>query len=125
VAGYFITRTGDLHTNGDFRDPLDQHGVLCSMSARGHCYGKAPVENFFGVLKREQARRRIHATRAEATADRFNDIEVFNNRKNRHATLEYPSPVQFENRTIRAEPTGPKHRARTTVPISGNDQTSF
>lgn len=92
---------GPQYTSDDFRDLLDQHGIQCSMSARGHCYDNAPVESFFALLKRERIRRRIYATREEAKADLFNYIEVFYNRRRRHATLEYLSPVEFENRTMR------------------------
>ncbi len=72
------------------------------MSARGHCYDNAPVESFFSLLKRERIRRRTYATREEAKADVFDYIEVFYNRRRRHAYLDYLSPVEFENRTMRA-----------------------
>jgi putative transposase len=93
---------GPQYTSDDFRDLLDQHGIQCSMSARGHCYDNAPVESFFALLKRERIRRRIYPTWEEAKADLFNYIEVFYNRRRRHATLEYLSPVEFENRAMRA-----------------------
>ena len=88
------------YTSDDFRDLLDQHSVLGGICAHGHCYDNTPVESFFALLKREQDRRGIYTTCADAKADLFNDIEVFYNRKRRHPTLEYLSPVQFENRTM-------------------------
>ena len=93
---------GPQYTSDDFRDLLERHGIECSMSARGHCYDNAPVESFFALLKRERIRRRTYATREEAKADVFDYIEVFYNRRRRHATLEYLSPVEFENQTMRA-----------------------
>ena len=93
---------GPQYTSDDFRDLLDQHGIRCSMSARGHCYDNAPVESFFALLKRERIRRRTYATREEAKADVFDYIEVFYNRKRSHGTLNYVSPVAYEKAALRA-----------------------
>ncbi len=93
---------GPQYTSDDFRDLLDSHGIQCSMSARGHCYDNAPVESFFSLLKRERIRRRTYRTREEAKADVFDYIEVFYNRRRRHAYLDYITPVEFENRTMKA-----------------------
>jgi putative transposase len=93
---------GPQYTSDDFRDLLDTHGIQCSMSARGHCYDNAPVESFFSLLKRERIRRRTYRTREEAKADVFDYIEVFYNRRRRHATLDYLSPVEFENQAMKA-----------------------
>lgn len=93
---------GPQYTSDDFRDLLKEHGIQCSMSARGHCYDNAPVESFFAMLKRERVRRRTYATREEAKADVFDYIEVFYNRKRRHGTLGYVSPVTFEQEALRA-----------------------
>ena len=91
---------GPQYTNDDFRDLLRKHGIECSMSGRGNCYDNAPVESFFSSLKRERVRRQIYKTRDEAKADVFDYIECFYNRKRRHSTLGYISPVEFENRTV-------------------------
>ena len=84
----------------DFRDLLAKHGIQCSMSARGSCYDNAPVESFFSLLKRERIRRQSYRTREEAKADVFDYIEVFYNRKRRHAYLGYTSPVEFEKQVV-------------------------
>ena len=62
----------------------------------------AVVESFFASLKRERTRRRNYRTRDEARADVFDYIERFYNRKRRHGYVGNISPVQFENRTMRA-----------------------
>jgi putative transposase len=92
---------GPQYTSDDFRDLLDEHGIDCSMSARGSCYDNAPVESFFSLLKRERVRRQTYQTREEAKADIFDYIECFYNRKRSHTYLGYLSPVQYENRTMR------------------------
>ena len=91
---------GPQYTSDDFRDLLEQHGITCSMSARGSCYDNAPVESFFSLLKRERIRRRTYRTREEAKADVFDYIERFYNRRRRHGTLGYVSPVEFENQAM-------------------------
>ena len=88
------------YTSDDFRDLLKTHGIECSMSARGSCYDNAVVESFFSSLKRERIRRQNYHTREEAKADVFEYIECFYNRKRRHATLGYVSPVEFETQTV-------------------------
>jgi putative transposase len=52
-------------------------------------------ERCFNSLKNERVHGRRYATRAEATADIFEYIEVFYNRKRRHSTLGFRSPTQF------------------------------
>ncbi len=91
---------GPQYTSDDFRDLLEEHGIACSMSARGSCYDNAPVESFFSLLKRERIRRRTYQTREEAKADVFDYIERFYNRRRRHGYLGYVSPVEFENQAM-------------------------
>ena len=54
---------GSQYTSDDFRSELDEHGIQCSMSGRGHCYDNAVVESFFGLLKRERVNRVRYRTR--------------------------------------------------------------
>lgn len=91
---------GAQYTSDDFRNMLDEHGIQCSMSARGNCYDNAVIESFFGVLKRECLNRARFRTRDEARAAVFDYIECFYNRKRRHGYLGYVSPEEFENRTV-------------------------
>ncbi len=90
---------GSQYTSDDFRKRLDERGIQCSMSARGNCYDNAVVESFFGLLKRERVNRTRYLTRDDATADIFDYIERFYNRKRRHGRLGMISPAAFEKRT--------------------------
>ena len=54
------------------------------------------------LLKRERKRRRTYPTREAGKADVFDYIERFYNRRRRHTYLDYFSPVDFENRAMRA-----------------------
>jgi transposase InsO family protein len=93
---------GPQYTSDDFRDVLKEHGIECSMSARGSCYDNAVVESFFSLLKRERVRGQTYNTREEAKADIFDYIERFYNRTRSHTYLGYLSPVQYENQPMRA-----------------------
>jgi transposase InsO family protein len=75
---------------------LAEHGFVCSMSRKGNCWDNAPVERFFGSLKRERTDLRIYATREEMRADVIDYIEMFYNSQRRHSYLGYTSPMQFE-----------------------------
>lgn len=92
---------GSQYTSDDFRDLLDKQGIECSMSARGSCYDNAVVESFFSLLKRERVRGQTYKTREEAKADIFDYIERFYNRIRSHTYLDYLSPVQYENQSVR------------------------
>jgi putative transposase len=93
---------GVQYLSDDFQALLKTNGITCSMSDKGSCYDNAVVESFFASLKRERTNRRKYQTRDEARADVFDYIERFYNRKRRHGTIGYISPVQFEKRTMRA-----------------------
>ena len=86
---------GSQYASGVFQDKLTDYGMACSMSRKGNCWDNAPTESWFNSFKNERAHGTHYATRAEATADAFDYIEVFYNRKRRHSTLGYKAPIQF------------------------------
>lgn len=94
---------GSQYASHAFQARLKEYGMVCSMSRKGNCWDNAPTESFFNSLKNERVHGARYATRAEATADAFEYIEAFYNRKRRHSTLGYKSPVQFLEDWIRAQ----------------------
>ena len=66
------------------------------MSRPGNCWDNAVVESFFASLKTELIDRRRFQTRQEAQRAIFTYIEGFYNRRRRHSTLGYRSPLEFE-----------------------------
>ena len=70
-----------------------------SMSAKGNCYHNAVVETSFKTIKCEMIWRTSFATRKEAENMIGQYIDGFYNPKRRHSTLNYVSPMQFENQT--------------------------
>ena len=74
---------GSQFTSGDYQRYLKQQGLVCSMSAVGHCADNAACEGFFGMMKRERTNHRDYRTLNEARADVFNYIERFHNPRRR------------------------------------------
>jgi len=72
------------------------------MSRKGNCWDNAPVERFFGSLKRERTDLELFVTRDEARACVVDDIEMFYNSRRRHSYLDYVSPAEFEAQAIAA-----------------------
>jgi transposase InsO family protein len=68
------------------------------MSRRGNCWDKAVLERFFATLKTELVHDARWATRTEATAALGAYLEGWYNRRRRHSTLDYLSPVEYELR---------------------------
>ena len=66
------------------------------MSRRADCYDNAPMESFFHTIKTELIYHRHYATREEARLDIFAYIEGFYNRKRRHSSIGYISPIEME-----------------------------
>lgn len=89
---------GVQYASDKFQGLLRLHGMKCSMSRKGDCWDNAPIESFFGKLKTEHIGQRIYRSHREAEQELFWYIEVFYNRKRRHASLDYLSPVEFEQR---------------------------
>ena len=67
----------------------------CLDEPQGRWLGHAATESFFNSLKNERVHGTTYAKRADAQADLFEYIEVFNNRSRRHSTPGCSSPVRF------------------------------
>ena len=96
---------GSQYASGDYRQLLDEHGIVCSMSRKGNCWDNAVAESFFATLKTELVYECVWATRAEARAAIFEYLEIFYNSQRRHSSLGYISPVAFEQQYEQKSPT--------------------
>ncbi len=83
-----------------FQDKLKAYGMTCSMSRKGNCWDNAPTESWFNSLKNEWIHGIRYATHADIKAASFEYIEVFYNRKKRHSSLGYKSPVQSQEKQV-------------------------
>jgi len=89
---------GCTYASQDYRDILEAHGILCSMSRRGNCWDNAVMESFFSTVKSELGEH--FASHADAKMKLFDYIEVFYNQRRRHSTLGQISPAAFERRAV-------------------------
>lgn len=76
-----LMRENDLRGK---RKLLRARGITCSMSGKGNCWDNAVAESFFATLKVEFTYETLFRTRAQATTEIVEYIEVFYNRVRRH-----------------------------------------
>jgi putative transposase len=87
---------GSQYTSLAVGQRLQDAGILPSMSGVGSCYDNAVAEAFFASLKVELLHRQTWPTRAAAQLAIFDYIEVWHNRRRRHSTLGYATPLEYE-----------------------------
>lgn len=87
---------GVQYVTQGFQKLLEDNDITCSMSRKGNCWDNACVESFFGSLKNEWIGDKIYESFDAGKKDVFKYIEVFYNRKRRHASLGYVSPIVYE-----------------------------
>jgi putative transposase len=92
------TDQGRQYASAMYLDLLKSHGMIASMSRRGNCYDNAVAESFFSSLKNELIHHSAYKTRDEARTAIFEYIEMFYNRKRRHQSLDYLTPVEYERK---------------------------
>ena len=90
------TDRGCQYTSTAYQALLVEMSVTVSMSRKGNCWDNAVTESFFGTLKGECVDLSCFQTRTEARQAVFEYVECFSNRVRRHSSLEYVSPVAFE-----------------------------
>ena len=87
---------GSTYASEDYQKLLKAHGITCSMSRRGNCIDNAAMESWFSTLKCELGER--FESYGRAKDELFDYIEAFYNGRRRHSSLDYLSPVDFEQR---------------------------
>jgi putative transposase len=92
----FHSDRGVQYASTAFGNVLRKKRIIQSMSRRGNCWDNACVESFFKSLKSELIGTTIYASRQTAMKEIFEYIEVFYNQIRLHSTLEYRSPVEYE-----------------------------
>ncbi len=87
---------GSQYASKAYRQLLNAHGFVGSMSRKGDCWDNAVAESFFGSLKQERVQWRHYQTRLEAQQDVLNYMTMFYNSYRLHSYLGYVSPNQYE-----------------------------
>lgn len=90
------TDRGCQYTSWDFRREVAACGALQSMSRPGSPYDNACAESFFKAIKTECTDRQHFRTRSEAEVAIARYL-LFYNRNRIHQSLDYLSPVSFED----------------------------
>jgi putative transposase len=93
----FHSDRGVQYASADYRRALQAQGALASMSRRACCYDNAAMESFWSTLKRELVYRRDFLSHEQARREIFAYIETRYNPKRLHSSLNYVSPIDFEN----------------------------
>jgi transposase InsO family protein len=81
----------------DYRQELRAAGLVPSMSRKGNCYDNAAMEAFWSTLKREAMAQSASWSKDRVRRELFEYIEGDYNRSRLHSSLDYQSPVDFEN----------------------------
>ena len=77
---------------------LRKHNILISMSRKGNPYENAFVESFIKTLKYEEVYLNEYNSYWDALENISNFIDNVYNKKRLHSSLEYQSPIDFEQR---------------------------
>ena len=91
----FHSDRGSQYASDDFSAVLEEHGITPSMSRKGDCWDNACSETLFGSLKVERLHGQRFATIREAKDETIAWL-LWYNRTRMHSTLNYVSPMQFE-----------------------------
>jgi putative transposase len=91
----FHSDRGSQYASADFSEVLKEHGIRPSMSRKGDCWDNACSETLFGSLKVERLHGQRFGTIREAKDETISWL-LWYNRTRMHSTLNYLSPIQFE-----------------------------
>ena len=93
---------GSQYCSAEFQALLKSYGMQSSMSRKANCWDNAPTESLWGSLKQARIHGQRFATRREAM-DEVIDWLSFYNHGRLHSTLNYVSPMQFEQNWYAAQ----------------------
>lgn len=92
----FHSDRGCQYTSREFADFCAVNGVRRSMGRRATCFDNAVSESFFATYKKELIHTRPWRDLAEVRQQTFLWIEGYYNRRRRHSTLNYLTPIEYE-----------------------------
>jgi putative transposase len=83
------------YTSFDYRQALDDHGVLASIGTVGDAYDNALAESFVDSFKTELIRDRVWRTRSQLELAIVEYVAWFNNER-LHTSLAGVPPAEYE-----------------------------
>lgn len=97
----FHSDRGSQYACHAMREAIGKHPqIRQSMSRKADCWDNAVAESFFHTLKNDAIHDAKHKDPKEVEMDLFQYIEIWYNRKRRHSSLGYLSPLQFANNLL-------------------------
>jgi transposase InsO family protein len=87
---------GTEYTSHGYQALLTELGIEVSMSRTANCYDNAAMESFFDTLKSECVERTHFLNLTQARSAIFEYLECFYNPVRLHSTLQYVSPLVYE-----------------------------
>lgn len=96
-GGLHHSDRGVQYTTVAYQRLLGEAGFIASMSRVGDCWDNAVVESFFATLTKELLVDGLFESRAQASREIFEFIEIWYNRQRRHSSLGYRTPAEFED----------------------------
>jgi putative transposase len=87
---------GTQYASHAYRQLLDDHGLVCSMSRRGDCWDNACVESFFSTLKRELPNDHVFEDWRHVDRAVFAYVDAHYNTRRPHSALGYLTPNEYE-----------------------------
>lgn len=100
---------GSQYTSIAFGNRCRDMGVRPSMGTVGDAYDNAMAESFFASLECELINRRSWKSKADARTALFTWIEGWYNPRRLHSSLDYLSPIQFEEKNCANNGRAHKH----------------
>lgn len=88
---------GGQYAGGEFRRLLQKKRILQSMSRADDPYDNAYAESCFSRLKAELLQGGAFESLEDAHTEIFEYIEMYYNTRRRHSSLNYQSPMEYEN----------------------------
>jgi transposase InsO family protein len=95
-GGLHHSDRGVQYASGAYQALLAAADFTPSMSRVGNCWDNAVAESFFATLTKELLVDGVFPSREVACRELFTFIEIWYNRKRRHSTLGYRTPVEVE-----------------------------
>jgi transposase InsO family protein len=92
----FHSDRGSQYASRAYRNFLKNKNIKPSMSRSGNCYDNAYVESWFSSLKKEWIYRNTYNTLDQLKALIFEYIEIWYNKKRRHSSLGFLSPLEYK-----------------------------
>lgn len=91
----FHSDQGVEYAAQEFREAVEEAGLVQSMSRKGNPIDNALVESFFHSLKTEAVQKKVYQNELEAMAEVISYVHYYN-KERLHSSLDYQSPLTYE-----------------------------